>query len=331
MQIPHACCKPWALPLFFLFLSLNFVRHCHRVRENEFWLRMRKCGLSEKESVLHESMPKIPRGVFPRVLGSVTRFWVRPRFHRPSNWPFFARQPTSLCTNQGTSIAVAKSCLCLEPWAAVPPGVKQIERSKTQSRFTWVRTEQLRRHLNPWLRIRKKHSWAKTTRTFWTTKNVLQRETSTEKGPSEKARKPPNDACAMVRHRIVKKSLCSIGWKEKRIMLYDRVALEKHIYVATRAEKLFPGCLPPCSSWRGPVFFRISTWQGIEELARGDRCWCLQGPTGYGRGPQACEDDIAINNYIRLGFFAACRDEKLLNVNNVKTFDEERIWFNRFT
>ena len=33
-------------------------------------------------------------------------------------------------------------------------------------------------------------------------------------------------------------SLNAIGWREKHKMLYDRIALEKHIYVATRAEKI---------------------------------------------------------------------------------------------
>ena len=33
-------------------------------------------------------------------------------------------------------------------------------------------------------------------------------------------------------------SLSAIGWKEKHTMLYDRIALEKHIHVATRAERI---------------------------------------------------------------------------------------------
>ena len=33
-------------------------------------------------------------------------------------------------------------------------------------------------------------------------------------------------------------SLYAIGWREKRIMLYDRNALEKHLYVATKAERI---------------------------------------------------------------------------------------------
>ena len=38
------------------------------------------------------------------------------------------------------------------------------------------------------------------------------------------------------------------------------------------------------------------------------------GPMGYGRGPHS---------------FAACRDEKLTDVSDVKAFDEERTWVNR--
>ena len=33
-------------------------------------------------------------------------------------------------------------------------------------------------------------------------------------------------------------SLSEIGWKEKDAMLYDRIALEKHVYVATEAERI---------------------------------------------------------------------------------------------
>ena len=34
-----------------------------------------------------------------------------------------------------------------------------------------------------------------------------------------------------------RKSLSAIGWKENHIILYDRIAVEKHIYLATRAER----------------------------------------------------------------------------------------------
>ena len=33
-------------------------------------------------------------------------------------------------------------------------------------------------------------------------------------------------------------SLSAIGWREHHMMLYDRIAVEKHIYVATRAERV---------------------------------------------------------------------------------------------
>ena len=35
-----------------------------------------------------------------------------------------------------------------------------------------------------------------------------------------------------------RKSLSDIGWREHHIMLYDTMAVEKHIYVATRAERI---------------------------------------------------------------------------------------------
>ena len=35
-----------------------------------------------------------------------------------------------------------------------------------------------------------------------------------------------------------RKSLSARGWKEHHMMLYDRIAVEKHIYTATRAERV---------------------------------------------------------------------------------------------
>ena len=49
-----------------------------------------------------------------------------------------------------------------------------------------VRAEQLRRHFDPWIRDQEEQQSG---------------GTDVEKGPSEKARKPPNDTCAMVRQR----------------------------------------------------------------------------------------------------------------------------------
>ena len=41
-----------------------------------------------------------------------------------------------------------------------------------------------------------------------------------------------------------RKSLCDIGWREHHIRLYDGIALEKHIYKATRAERI-----PMANNW----------------------------------------------------------------------------------
>ena len=35
-----------------------------------------------------------------------------------------------------------------------------------------------------------------------------------------------------------RKSLSDLGWREHHITLYDRIALEKHVYIATRAERM---------------------------------------------------------------------------------------------
>ena len=35
-----------------------------------------------------------------------------------------------------------------------------------------------------------------------------------------------------------RKSLSDIGWNESDIMLFDRIAVEKHRYVATKAERI---------------------------------------------------------------------------------------------
>ena len=35
-----------------------------------------------------------------------------------------------------------------------------------------------------------------------------------------------------------RKAFSAIGWKEHHMILYDRIALEKHIYIATRAERI---------------------------------------------------------------------------------------------
>ena len=65
-----------------------------------------------------------------------------------------------------------------------------------------------------------------------------QTKTDAQKGTTEKARKQPNNNYTMVRERNVQDFVASDRWKEKSIMLYDRIALGNHIYVATRAERI---------------------------------------------------------------------------------------------
>ena len=78
-----------------------------------------------------------------------------------------------------------------------------------------------------------KHAPSERQRMHHTAKYML------HKGPSEKARTPPNDTCTVVRQRIVQRFVCMTpGQEKKNIMLYDRIALEKHFYDATRAERI---------------------------------------------------------------------------------------------
>ena len=99
-----------------------------------------------------------------------------------------------------------------------------------------VRSEQPWRHFSPWTcDLEEQQSWSHA-RTFWTIKNVLPGETDAEKGTSANARKPPNDTFTMVRKWYVQKFVVCHRVERKHIVLYDRIALEKHIYVATKAE-----------------------------------------------------------------------------------------------
>ena len=98
--------------------------------------------------------------------------------------------------------------------------------------------EQRRRHLNPWPCYQEEQQPWSQARIFWKTKDVLPGKTNSKEKPSAKAWRPSNDTFTMVwRRRIHRKSLSAIGWKE-HIILYDRMALEKHFHVATRAERI---------------------------------------------------------------------------------------------
>ena len=53
-----------------------------------------------------------------------------------------------------------------------------------------------------------------------------------------KAWRPPNDTFTMVRRRRIQKVVVSHRVERERLMLYGRIAVEKHIYVAARAERI---------------------------------------------------------------------------------------------
>ena len=102
-----------------------------------------------------------------------------------------------------------------------------------------VRAKQLRRHLNPWLCHQEEQQSRCQTRTFWTTKNVSPSEQDADKGPSKKKHgRHPTILARWYASESYRTSLSAIGWKEKDTMLCERIALEKHFYVATRAERI---------------------------------------------------------------------------------------------
>ena len=98
--------------------------------------------------------------------------------------------------------------------------------------------EQVRRHFDPWLRHQEEQQSRCQTRTFWTAQNVLPGETNVEKGPSEKARTPPNDNCTMVRRQRLHKFVVSHRVEGKRHKASDRIAFDKHHYTATQDERI---------------------------------------------------------------------------------------------
>ena len=77
-----------------------------------------------------------------------------------------------------------------------------------------------------------KHGPSERHRMYYQAKPML------KKGTPEKARKPPNNTFTMVRQRNVQEFVVADRVERKKIMLYDKIALEKHIYVATRAESI---------------------------------------------------------------------------------------------
>ena len=76
-----------------------------------------------------------------------------------------------------------------------------------------------------------KHGPSERQKMYYQAKQVL------KKGPTGKARMPSNDTFTMVRRRRIQKVIVSHR-VEHHMMLYDRIAVEKHIYIATRAERI---------------------------------------------------------------------------------------------
>ena len=75
-----------------------------------------------------------------------------------------------------------------------------------------------------------KHGASERQKTYYHAKHML------KKRPNRKHGSHPTILSRWYACDEFRKSLSDIGWREHHIILYDRIALEKHIYVATRAE-----------------------------------------------------------------------------------------------
>ena len=67
---------------------------------------------------------------------------------------------------------------------------------------------------------------------------MLPGETDAQRGPTGKTGRHPTILSRWYADEEYRKSLSATGWKEHHIMLYDRIAVERHIYTATRAERI---------------------------------------------------------------------------------------------
>ena len=99
-----------------------------------------------------------------------------------------------------------------------------VQRSSTRTTVT---------HLNPWIRDKKnssrgtKHRHSERQKMHYQAKQMLKKA---DRGlPTILSRWHACDE---------RKSLSDIWWREHHIILYDRIALEKHIYTATSAERI---------------------------------------------------------------------------------------------
>ena len=79
---------------------------------------------------------------------------------------------------------------------------------------------------------RAKHGLSERQRMYHQAKQML------KKARQQKHGRHPTILSRWCASQTQRDSLYAIGWREKHIMLYDRIAVEKHIYVATRAERI---------------------------------------------------------------------------------------------
>ena len=103
-----------------------------------------------------------------------------------------------------------------------------------------VRPEQPWRHLNPWIRDKEKQKTWSSARSFWKTKDVPPCEADAKKRLDRES----TEAIQRYSHYGTlgdeyRKSLSDIGWEETTTQYCTTgSALEKHIYIATRAERI---------------------------------------------------------------------------------------------
>ena len=98
--------------------------------------------------------------------------------------------------------------------------------------------DQLRLYFNPWLCHREEFQSRTKTRHIWKTDHVLQGEADAEESKTRKHGSHPTILSRWNEQEAYRKSLAEHNVGEKEIMLFDRNALERHDYTATRAERL---------------------------------------------------------------------------------------------
>ena len=100
-----------------------------------------------------------------------------------------------------------------------------------------VQPEQPWRHLNPWICEKNssggvKHGPSQRQKMFYQARQML------EKARQGKHGRRPTILSRWCTDEEYRKSLSALRWKEHHTMLYDRIAVEKHMYIAARAERI---------------------------------------------------------------------------------------------